>query len=304
VFSNYTFEKSQDTSALAPKVIGQWKTNNPSFIAFGFGSVWVTDHYNHNITRIDPVSNQVIAVIQGTGTGPEQALEVGDVLWVTGQHNDTTLIDPKTNTVIKTVKGSLLYMAYGFDSVWITTRENTLNQFDPTTAEIIASIKIEEGSCDCMNNVFVTASAVWVDECDKAELIKIDPLTKSVVSKTPYAKLIDEAKAQTEIPAGKGTEFIWVAVLGGLLRIDPNTGAGLTFLPLSPEQAGDGFIAVTDETVWLAGSREINRVNIATNQIDANFMADPGRLKVGVAYGSVWLRNFDQSLIQRLDVAP
>src|SRR5690349_4410542 len=58
------------TNPVAPvtaKVIAEWKVSNPSFIAFGFGSVWVTDHYGHNITRIDPVSNKVIAVIRGIG---------------------------------------------------------------------------------------------------------------------------------------------------------------------------------------------------------------------------------------------
>ena len=297
----------------AAPVIAEWKVSNPSFIAFGFGSVWVTDHYGHNITRIDPVSNKVIAVIQGTGSNPEQALEVGDLLWVSGQANDATLIDPITNTLTKsTLKGGLLFMAFGFNSVWITTRGNTLDRIDPATSEVIASIPLEDGNSDCMNEVLipvlVTAAAVWVTQCDKAELIKIDPLTNSVVAKTPYATLIDEAKTQTTIPAGKGTDFIWVmawdGIEVGLLRVDPTTGAGLTFLPLSPAQSGDGFIAVTDEAVWLAGNGQINRVNVATNQIDATYSTASGRLKIGVDFGSVWLRNYEKNLIQRLDVAP
>ena len=297
----------------AAPVIAEWKVSNPSFIAFGFGSVWVTDHYGHNITRIDPVSNKVIAVIQGTGSNPEQALEVGDVLWVTGQSNDTVLIDPATNTVIKTLAGPHLFMAYGFNSVWITTRDNKLDRFDPATTEIIASIPVNEGVCDCMNDVLVTAEAVWVISCDKAELIKVDPLTNSVVSKTPYATLINEATAQTQVPAGKGTDFIWISLLGdeggqgrprGLLRVSPITDTGLTFLPLSPAQAGDCCIAVSDKAVWLSGSGQINRVNVATNQIDATYSTASGRLKIGVGLGSVWLRNYVKNLIQRLDVAP
>ena len=164
-----------------------------------------------------------------------------------------------------------------------------------------------------MNDVLTTAAAVWVVSCDKVELIKVDPATNSVVSKTPWITVIDQARAQTTVPAGKGTNFIWINVLtgdgggslpAGLLRIDPNTGTGLTFLSLTSDQGGDGFIAVTDEAVWVTGTGQINRVNVATNQIDATYATDPGRLKIGIGFGSVWLRNFEKNLIQRLDVAP
>jgi streptogramin lyase len=282
-------------------------------LAFGFGSVWVTDHYGNDITRIDTVSNEVVTVIKGTGDNPEEALEVGGLLWVTGQHDDTVLIDPTTNAITRTIKGHLLFMDYGFASVWITTRDNKLDRFDPVTAGIIASIPVGEGDDDCMNDVVATAAAVWVISCDTAELIRIDPITDSVVSRTPYATLIDEAKAQTQAPAGKGTDSIWITVqqddgtggqTSGLLRVDPIAGAGSAFLALSPAHAGDGFNAVTDEAVWMAGSEEINRVDVASNRVVATYPTAPGRLKIGVAFGSVWLRDFELNRIQRLDYQP
>ena len=63
-------------------------------------------------------------------------------------------------------------------------------------------------------------------------------------------------------------------------------------------------MAVTDEAVWFGGNGQINRVNIATNQIDATFTTAPGWLKIGIGFGSVWLRNYQENLIQRLDIAP
>lgn len=292
----------------AAKVIAEWKVNNPSGIFIGFDSVWVPGHHDLTTTRIDPATNTVIVVIKGTGWRAEQALVVGDMLWVTGQRGDTTWIDPKTNTVTTTVPpvpGQLHYIAYGFNSLWITTGDNKLERVDPSTSKIIASIPYADGIADCQGFVFATTNAVWVDLCDKAELIKVDPATNSVVSKTPYATLIDEAKAQTTVPAGKGTDFIWVSLAGGLLRIDPNTGAGLTFLLLSPEQSGDGFLAVTDEAVWFGGYGQINRMNVATNQIDATYITDPGTIiHLGIGFGSVWLENYDKNLVQRLDIAP
>jgi hypothetical protein len=289
-------------------VIAEWKVSNPSGVYIGFDSVWIPGHHDSTTTRIDPASNKVIAVIQGTGDHAEQALAVGDVLWVTGQLNDTTWIDPKTNTVPTTVprvEGHLHYIAYGFNSLWITTRDNKLDRVDPATSQIIASIPYADGIAGCQGFVFASTTAIWVDQCDHAELIKVDPATNSVVSKTPYATLIDEAKAQTTVPAGKGTDFIWVSNVGGLLRIDSKTGAGLTFLPLSPVQSGDGFLAVTDEAIWFGGLGQINRVNVATNQIDATYTTDPGSIiHLAIGFGSVWLENYELNLVQRLDIAP
>ena len=290
------------------KVIAEWKVNNPSGVYIGFDSVWIPGHHDKTTTRIDPATNQVIAVIEGTGDHAEQALAVGDVLWVTGQRNDTSWIDPKTNSVSTTVSpvpGELHYIAYGFNSLWITTRDNKLDRVDPTTSEIIASIPYADGRADCQGFVFATTAAIWVDMCDKAELIRVDPATNSVMSKTLYATLIEEAKAQTTIPSGKGTDFIWISAVGGLLRIDPNTGAGLTFLPLTHEQQGDAFLAVSDQAIWFGGLGQINRLNVATNQIDATYITDPGTIiHLAIGFGSVWLENYDRNLVQRLDVAP
>ena len=242
-------------------------------------------------------------------------MAVGNVLWVTGQSDDTTWIDPKTNTVTTSapqVTGQLHYVTYGFNSLWVTTGDNKLDRIDPATSKIIASIPYADGFADCQGYVFTTTTAVWVDLCDKAELIKVDPATNGVVSKTPYATLIDEAKAQTTVPAGKATDFIWISLAGdeiksgipgGLLRIDPNIDAGLTFLPLDSKQGGP--IAVGDDAVWVAGDGQINRVNVAINQIDATFTTDPGAIQgIVIGFGSVWLASYDKSLVLRLDVAP
>jgi streptogramin lyase len=302
---------------LEEHVIAEWLVNNPIGPFSGFGSIWIPGHHDLTTTRIDPATNQIIAVIEGTGWRAEQALAVGDLLWVTGQRDDTTAIDPNTNLVATTipyVKGAHHYIADGFNSLWITTGDNKLDRVDPATGEISASIRYADGYADCQGFVFATKTAVWVDMCDRAELIKVDPATNSVVSKTPYATLIDQAKAQTMVPAGKGTDFIWLSLAenqgnsgipGGLLRIDPVTGAGVTFLALSPDQLGDNFTTVTDEAVWLGGLGQINRVNVVTNQIDATYTTKQrGNIHLAIGFGSVWLVNYDANLVQRLDVDP
>jgi hypothetical protein len=264
------------TKPLGEHVLAEWKVNSPAGIFIGSDSVWVPGHGDGMTTRIDPASNKVVGVV--TGADAEQAP-----------------------------------VAQGFNSLWITTGDNKLNRVDPATSQIIASIPFEDGSQDFGNGVIVTTAAVWVVQNDKAELIKVDPDTNSVVSKTPWTTLIDEANARTTVPAGKGTDFTWLQIVGdeggggitkGLLRIDPNSGAGLTFLPWSPDQSGDGAITVTDEAVWYGAGGHIYRINVATNQIDATYTTAPGIIHLAIGFGSVWLTNYERSLVQRLDVAP
>ena len=77
----------------------------------------------------------------------------------------------------------------------------------------------------------------------------------------------------------------------------------LTWLTLTPEQAGSDD--VTDKSVWLGGINQINRVSVATGRIDATYATDPGfTIQPVVAFGAVWVENYDRNLVQRLDVAP
>lgn len=267
---------SSAAEPLGEHVIAEWKVNSPAGIFIGSDSVWVPGHGDGISTRIDPTSNKVIAVVSAASA--EQAP-----------------------------------IAQGFGSLWIATGDNKLDRVDPATKQVIASILLEDGSPEILNGVVVTSGAVWVVQSDRAELIRVDPATNSVVSKTPWTTLIDEAKAQTTVPAGKGADFMWIQVVGdeggggipkGLLRLDPNSGAGLTFLPWNPDQSGDGALAVTDAAVWYGAGGHFYRINVATNKIDATYATAPGIIHLAIGFGSVWLTNYERSLVQRLDVAP
>ena len=306
------------TQALLPNpqeatVIAQWRVDEPSAIAFGFDSVWVPSHLDpSNLTRIDPVSNEIIAVIEGTGFHPHDVLIAGDSVWVSGIRNDMSQIDPNTNLIIAKIL-SHRYMAYGFDSIWALTDTNRLDRIDPATHETIAVIQYANASDapdpltnECSHDVLITAAAVWVDRCDEGELFKIDPTTNSITQTTSYIDphLIDQANVQTTVPPGIGTDFVWVLVPSGLIRIDPNTGAGLTFLSMARVQMS-GFLVVTEQVVWVSGYGQIERVNVATNQIDAIYKTVPGAAgKLGIGFGSVWLIYESGNLVQRLDIAP
>ncbi len=89
--------------------------------------------------------------------------------------------------------------------------------------------------------------------------------------------------------------------------MDPVTGAGLTFLPLSDAQnSAAGFPpAVTEDSVWVGGKGQIEQVDVATNQIKATYaISITDETRLGVGFGSVWASYEGHNLVQRLDIAP
>lgn len=260
---------------LGEHVVAEWTVFSPAGIYIGTDSVWVPEHGGGRTTRIDPASNKVIGVVSSASA--ERAPD-----------------------------------AQAFGSVWITTLDNKVDRVDPATKHVIASIVLEAGSLDILNGIVGTIGAVWVWQSDKAELIRIDPATNHIESRTPLTTLIAEAKAQTKVPAGKGSSFMWLQIVGdegegggakGLLRLDLHSGVGLTFLPWAPDQDGDGHLTVTDEAVWYGAGGHIYRIDVATNRIVATYPTATGIIHLAIGFGSVWLSNYERSLVQRLDVA-
>jgi hypothetical protein len=260
---------------LGEHVAAEWSVSAPAGIFIGVDSVWVPGHGSASTTRIDPVSNMVIGTVRNDAAEHASAAE-------------------------------------GFGSRWIPTLDNELTRVDTVTAAI-TTIRFADGSQDILNDVLLTATAVWVVHPDAKEWIEIDPATNRIASRIPWTTLIDEARKQTTVPSGTGTDFIWLNIAGdeggggipkGLLRLDPETLAGLTFLPWAPDQNGDGSLAITDDAVWYGAGGHIYRINVATNRIDATYTTALGTIHTAVGFGSVWLTNYERGLVQRLDVAP
>lgn len=284
------------------KILAEWKINMPEDIVFGFDSVWVPSRRTPNVTtRIDPVTNKIIAVIPETGFLAKSALVTADAVWVAGQSNDLAPINPKTNTVGAKVQGNHPRIAFGFNSIWAVGHQGEpLDRVDPATGKIIVSIPLEGRITDRgeENDLLVTASAVWV--ITNGELLKIDPATNKIVLRTTLDKVVAEAKAQSNASVGKGTDVFWWGLEEGLIRVDANTGVGLTLQPKTR-----GAIAVTNDAVWVADyAGHLSRMNIATNEIDATYKISPGATRVVTGLGSVWLAYSDAKLVQRLELAP
>ena len=263
-------------TALPEHVIAEWNVQAPAGIYAGLDSIWVPGHSSGTTTRIDPTTNTVTAIVASA---------------------DAEQLPPPE----------------GFGSLWFATQENTVARVDPKTNFVIATIVLDTAPLDIRNGLVVADTAIWVLQSDHGQLIRIDPATNKIVSTTKWTDLIAAARTKTTIPAGKGPAFLWIQLAGdeggggipkGLLRLDLKTGAPLTFLPWAADQNGDGHLTITDDKLWYGAGSHLYRIDVATNRIDATYSIAPGIIHVAIGFGSVWLANYEEAIVQRLDVAP
>jgi DNA-binding SARP family transcriptional activator/ABC-type transport system substrate-binding protein len=250
----------------------------PGGLAFGEGSVWVTDAYSPTLLRIDPDVDQVV---------DRFALPM--------------------NGVVGTLTGAV---AVGAGSVWVGHgQENPgawLERLDSTTGRVQHRWKIMGGDA---NHVAFGDGALWVGSEAAGELRKIDPGTNSLAFTTPLrpqshvssiavgggfawaaisadvsiwkvsrdGKLVDTVKLPAPV---KNLTYadgsLWAAVgeRGAVVRIDPTTDAPRTYEvghDVTDVDAREGLIAAgvrpnaADVTVGLKG--DIVRVGLKSSSL-------------------------------------
>ncbi len=98
----------------------------PRFLAAGEGAVWVLNQADGTVSRIDPSTNEVVATIDVGVPGPGGDIAAGEgAVWVRATNVLLSVIDPKTNKVIKRfgpAQGSGGVRA-GDGSVWVSAHD-------------------------------------------------------------------------------------------------------------------------------------------------------------------------------------
>jgi virginiamycin B lyase len=98
----------------------------PRFLAAGEGAVWVLNQADGTVSRINPSTNEVVATIEVGVPGPGGDIAAGEgAVWVRATNVLLSVIDPKTNKVIKRfgpAQGSGGVRA-GDGSVWVSAHD-------------------------------------------------------------------------------------------------------------------------------------------------------------------------------------
>ena len=134
--------------------------DGPAAIAAGFGDLWVADHFENTVSRIEPPGAvaETIPVPRGAS-----AVAVGEgAVWVASSLDDKLVrIDPQTNSVEAEIDVGRfpVGIAIGADAVWVANRDDgTVSRIDPESNEVVERIPV--GSRPA--GIAFAAGSVWV----------------------------------------------------------------------------------------------------------------------------------------------
>jgi YVTN family beta-propeller protein len=156
----------------------------PLSVAVGEGSLWVANHDAQTITRIDLVTNEVVANI-AVPSEPHRVAYGEGAVWVANFHEDSvTRIDPQTNEVIGApipIGHPAGNMAAGLGSVWVTSdyrssvdaapEDVVLVRIDSKTNQVIETIPLGGHPID----VEIAGDAIWVSIQGPERVLRINP---------------------------------------------------------------------------------------------------------------------------------
>ena len=135
-------------------------------VAAGRGGVWVTSPNLGLVTRIDPLTNEIVEQI-AVESFP-QGIDVGfGSVWVAsgdlpeGTNGAVSRINSRTNEVVLSipVDEQPEYLAVGASGVWVTANDGTIKLIEPSTNQVIdPPARVGEGG---RTSVAVGGGSVW-----------------------------------------------------------------------------------------------------------------------------------------------
>ena len=176
-----------------------------SYIAYGYGAVWVANEGESVAWRIDPARNAVEARIPFSGQGAAfsgEGIAIGEGgAWV-NRVNAIVRLNPETNSPT-TIDVRQYYggIAAGEGAVWVADQEQaTLWKVDPVREAAVKTIKVGSDPL----GVAVGAGSVWVANSSARTVSRIDPREDEVVA------TIEVGGTPRGVAVGEGA--VWVTV--------------------------------------------------------------------------------------------
>src|SRR5688572_27255930 len=163
-----------------------------------------------------------------------------------------------------------------------------------TTREAAAVVaKISAGGHPC--GIAGAAGMVWVTDAERAELLRIDPATNEVVSRTK----LDATPCELRFAFGS----LWVVTQSGRIdRVDPATGAVVARIKVGlvsyDVAAGGGSIWITNRE-----GQTVQRISPVTNRVVKTVRFPRSGKPAGIAWaaGAVWVGDDYGNAVYRLN---
>ena len=153
-------------------------------VVAGAGSIWVGSDGKGVVSRIDPVTNDIIATIAVDPDTFYLAFGEGAVWAVSVPRQTLQRIDPATNTVVATIPLGKQpgFLAAGEGAVWVQEQgDGTVAVVDPATNTLRGRIKVGENLA--YGDIDTGGGKVWLRTTDDQTFAVIDPKSLKITAR-------------------------------------------------------------------------------------------------------------------------
>jgi streptogramin lyase len=236
-----------EPSSEQSRIQAQISLPRPARIAFGDGSIWVSDSTEHHITRINANTGKTTGAIALDFTPREIAYGEGAVWVCSVDRSRLARIDPRTNEVVAEVDlrplqisdHVYLLLAAGEGAVWLTNQTAVI-QIDPQINQIVGD-PLPAG--EEIITFALGHGTLWTGSHDDGIVSRVDSKTHRVVA------TIDMGFAVHGLTVSQ--ESAWVLDEHGfaVVRIDPQTNHLQERVPIDFVAAN---LTAGADSVWVA----------------------------------------------------
>jgi DNA-binding beta-propeller fold protein YncE len=288
--------------------------NDPRAVAADANGVWIANHNDGTVYRIDAHTDGVVSQSPAHGVPADLAIlpanavatspsSAGSAVVVNGP-SDLSVVEIDAASVTASVfalsGGGPLFgggsasglgtprVAAGPSGIWVARPDRQVGRFDDSTGRLVQPLFIapsgdERGSDSFFSGIAVDAVGVWVlGDPNDPTLWRIDPATGKLAATIPLPF------APTDVAVGDGAVWVTSELADTLARIDPSTNQITAAIRAGK---GAGAVAVGARSVWVA-----DEVGGTITRIDPRTLRVIGTTKLGsipvdlaVADGAVWV---------------
>jgi YVTN family beta-propeller protein len=185
----------------------------PYALAYGAGSVWVSNEASGTVSRINPARNRVVKTIR-VGGGPNGLVVAFGSLWIADFGGGRVLhVDPAMNRVVGRVALEHAdWITPVGDALWVSSEANRVYRLDPATLRFTTSVAV---GANPLASALI-GGELWVPNLDSNTVSVVDPAVPSVV------RTMDVGGTPIAVVAAAGDAWVTSAADGDVWRIAPH----------------------------------------------------------------------------------
>jgi YVTN family beta-propeller protein len=212
----------------------------PFQCVFTSGSIWVTKYFANSVSRVDPVSNTILATV-AVGEGPRDiTVDEFGYIWVAcfGYNNGGLFrIDPETNlydeSFLTTNGLEPRTVDFANGDIWVAS-QNNLIRVNPSTFVIDEPWPMGLGpdndyTVHIADKVIGIDDSIWIIDSGTDEVLKVDPVSLEIYT---TISLPVEGFVQ-DVPGVYDFGYLWVVAGSAIHKIDTYNNLLVDTIPIT-----------------------------------------------------------------------